>query len=504
MHQLPTELRGQICSILRNDNEIHTLRNIALTCRAFEEPALDSLWSILPTGLSPLFRCVTNHCVAKVNTEKGAMLEELDKGKTTDALWPRFFQHARRVRVLTLCDDYPAGRGGLYRWSESSMLRLFQQKFPGDLILPNLQEFISDDWTGGGQDGELLDGVIGPNIQRLRITLCSATIDSYSRYFLPAFLRRPWKALNSLHLYILIGDCPETSCIANTLLCAVPPLQTLCVGGWTISADALSHIASWPELQELRIDKLCPVQDELPSASFPSLLKLIIQQSPLSSALTLIAALSGSPVWSLTVNVDSPFSGTEFRALANLINTSCSVDHLQYLKITDHRRSDGWLDPSTPPESLLDPLFIFSKLVALYISVKPTILLNHSNLASIASSWPKLWLLKITNPRRTRAMSNLHDLLLFAEHCRDLKYLYIGTLSSSCVRESRGVVPVRTVPHQNLQTLCLNSTPTSDVDFVAKYLHSVFPQLRGLIPSWEGSQWDEALWSITESELRLA
>lgn len=77
MHQLPTELRGQICSILRNDNEIHTLRNIALTCRAFEEPALDSLWSILPTGLSPLFRCVTNHCVAKVTTEKGAMLEEL-------------------------------------------------------------------------------------------------------------------------------------------------------------------------------------------------------------------------------------------------------------------------------------------------------------------------------------------------------------------------------------------------------------------------------------------
>ncbi|KAF7428172.1 hypothetical protein PC9H_007393 [Pleurotus ostreatus] len=503
MNQLPTELRAQICSILRDDNEIYTLRNIALTCRAFEEPALDSLWSVLPNGFSRLFRCVTYTCVAK-EVKKGAVLEELDEEMISDALWPRFFQHARRVRVLAFCDDYPpAGRDDGYHWSESSMLRLFKQKFPGNLILPNLQGFISDGWAGGDTDSELVSWVIVPSIQKLRITRSCTTIGTDSHYFLSALLQKPWKGLTSLHLYIPCEDCPATSCLANALVCAVPPLQTLCVAGWTISADTLSYVASWPALQELLIDKLDPIENELSRRSFHNVRKLTIQRSPLRSALAVIAALSGSPVWSLTVNVDSPFSGPEFRALANLVNTSCSSDHLQYLKITDHPRGNGWLDPSTPT-LLLDPLFSFSKLVAVYISVKPTILLNHRTLASIASSWPNLWLLKITNPRRTRAMSNLHDLLLLAKHCRDLKYLDIGTLSSSCVRESRGAVPLRTAPHQNLQTLCLNSTTAYDVDFVAKYLYSVFPRLRGLIPLCEGSQWDEVSWTAMERELGLA
>ena len=59
--------------VLTNVIEDVTLRSLALSCRAFYEPAMDVLWSDLE-GLQPLVKCLPSHTIRKVKRRPAAVV----------------------------------------------------------------------------------------------------------------------------------------------------------------------------------------------------------------------------------------------------------------------------------------------------------------------------------------------------------------------------------------------------------------------------------------------
>ncbi|EKM53836.1 uncharacterized protein PHACADRAFT_260380 [Phanerochaete carnosa HHB-10118-sp] len=62
--------------ILVNINERITLRCLALSCRAFYDPAMDELWADLE-GLQPLVKCLPSHMVKKAKGTIAAVVSSM-------------------------------------------------------------------------------------------------------------------------------------------------------------------------------------------------------------------------------------------------------------------------------------------------------------------------------------------------------------------------------------------------------------------------------------------
>ncbi|KAH9922061.1 uncharacterized protein B0H18DRAFT_526624 [Fomitopsis serialis] len=106
--------------------EERTLLALALTCRAFQEAALDMLWAY-QDGLGRLVQCLPED----LWTYSDDPLEDITLSEPTRATtqqdWQRFDVYARRVRTLDI-DDSPYFKsrtecrvsGPLFRWLLSS------------------------------------------------------------------------------------------------------------------------------------------------------------------------------------------------------------------------------------------------------------------------------------------------------------------------------------------------------------------------------------------------
>ncbi|EKM53762.1 uncharacterized protein PHACADRAFT_260255, partial [Phanerochaete carnosa HHB-10118-sp] len=123
--------------VLANVKARVALRSLALSCRAFYDPAMDVLWCDLE-GLQPLVRCLPSHMVRKV---KGTTAAVKITRRPLQADWSRFLHHSRRVRSLQVHSGY----GDDSRYDiDYAAFEILRQYHPG-LVLPNLQHLVWSD-----------------------------------------------------------------------------------------------------------------------------------------------------------------------------------------------------------------------------------------------------------------------------------------------------------------------------------------------------------------------
>ncbi|KAF7297426.1 F-box domain-containing protein [Mycena indigotica] len=124
------------------DSCSQTLARLARCCRAFEDPALDRLWSTLKT-LDYLVQCLPDGCWEQVEYPRRQWLPYdartyLQLRSTTsipEEGWGRVLHYSRRVKCLFLGH---VDRGRI-TFPDSSVFRAFGERFASGELMPNLR-----------------------------------------------------------------------------------------------------------------------------------------------------------------------------------------------------------------------------------------------------------------------------------------------------------------------------------------------------------------------------
>ncbi|KAG9045361.1 hypothetical protein FS837_006430, partial [Tulasnella sp. UAMH 9824] len=111
-----------------------TIRDVALTCRLWKDPALDRLWRHLDSVFPLLWVLAPLRAQATRGT---AITWTFDVPFPLPENWERFEMYARRVRTLTFDLSSPNGNS----FDLSTFQTVAQYRPPGKEMLPNLRKF---------------------------------------------------------------------------------------------------------------------------------------------------------------------------------------------------------------------------------------------------------------------------------------------------------------------------------------------------------------------------
>ncbi|KAH7890283.1 hypothetical protein F5I97DRAFT_7483 [Phlebopus sp. FC_14] len=231
-----------------------SLARLARTCRAFKDPALDTLWASLDS-IDALIQCLPGAWTAYPLWDRDANGNILGRWPRylegsfgfvrplTDDDWPIIMSYARRVRELTIRNDE------LHFRSIDSFLHLVNAPTAPALLFPNLRVL---SWFDDRDEAfPCLDRCLSPTLSHLYITsfpnTSSWTSASVKKWILDTLAnRKP---------YLLEFDC------RNLGVEVVGPVSDL-ICGWTQprvirtivpTVRATVHLASLSSLRELHL-----------------------------------------------------------------------------------------------------------------------------------------------------------------------------------------------------------------------------------------------------------
>ncbi|KAI0333314.1 hypothetical protein GY45DRAFT_328476 [Cubamyces sp. BRFM 1775] len=197
-----------------------TLANLARTCRAFSEPALDTLWRRMDR-LAPFIFVFS--CAEEVTSDLFGLPEYRLRGEASEAEWNRFLKYTRLVRELYLRPFL-----GYQQLSDGSM-RYLLERLEGRPLFPRLQVLHSLDVSHGGFD------------RRSALLYSGLRVLSLSMMF---HFRQPTSDVIPRALETVHTASPELT----TLILAVEEGQDIEIG-----VDALATIVSFRCLRELHL-----------------------------------------------------------------------------------------------------------------------------------------------------------------------------------------------------------------------------------------------------------
>ncbi|TFK48545.1 hypothetical protein OE88DRAFT_1664427 [Heliocybe sulcata] len=379
------EILRQIFKELYNHYDyvtLETMGNLSRCCKMWKEPALDQLWSKLPS-FAPLLSLLP--CSAL----DGARVTTVGCEPTVDDI--RLFQsYAQRVRYLT-CEPM-----------SDSMVELLgeaRRMTNSDCLLPGLVGFMGVAVTSG--DIAQWSTIIGPNLQNVRVRIsrnggilrnCDAVADWLGQLLTTA--RR-------IETFEFRGCSSQR---LNELFASMTMLRSVIINigvRGKLSEAALASMATFPNLQSLRLKigglnahAFRTALQENPDFKFPALEKLHIDAHNDSIIDCIVDHLPRNTLWCFHVDFQGRSTSRSISTILDKIARKTG-DTLQHLTIqhggdlddAEHAQIDN-SDPRIWTIDTVRPLARIKTLVNFALDTPAPPVLEQKDVEEILGWWP--------------------------------------------------------------------------------------------------------------------
>ncbi|KAJ7620859.1 hypothetical protein DFH06DRAFT_1482460 [Mycena polygramma] len=377
--------------------------------------------------------------------------------------WERPLVYAPRIRALSLT-WYPARKLSEI-WLSLGMC------CPAGLVFPNLQKFT---WRERSANSVPLRMFCPSTLTEIRLS-CEA---SYPTLSLVAALSIYCPGLKHISLR-LEPPSHQVQTAASTLICGLQNVETLLMDVPT--SAALRHMAQLSGLTSLQITGLpaLPEDSNLSPLIFPRLRQLVLGPLEIQPATEFLAFLADSPLHSLQLILKTCVTVAETDALFRTVRATFSHKCFKCFTLrsdADHFPTEGREDYRINANSL-GILSCFSGLTTLSIMSPVGFDLDDAAVDLLAKAWPRLRELTLqTNIMAPPIHLTLNALRSLAAHCPQLRSLDIEFDPTSVppAREGDRVV------QESLESLSVGCSPILKPGPVARYLSSLFPNLRSI------------------------
>ncbi|KAK7038099.1 hypothetical protein R3P38DRAFT_536732 [Favolaschia claudopus] len=492
MHRclLIAEIFSSIVSFSESSYSKTDLYNLALTCKAFSEIALDELWSDVDDFMALVYLLPAELWHGTNSDASECCMTR----ETVPSDWTRFLVHARRVKALTYQTlwEYrikaikPPWNTEVFK--SNTVLQHLHQQCPLPNLLPRLRALI---WRI--VDTEILPLFICPSLQSLSF---GSTVHR------PATLEvmeASAHLLTSLDLQDYDPDMhdvsPELVNRACTLIKRMERLRSFQTT-FAIRSDAMAHLARLPKLGQLVVllagDHTDHTAINLPSRPlFPSLSSLVVRSSNFMPFTSFLSAISSKSLGTMRWVTDNG-NPDGLLKVSDVLSKHPSLGALRSLAIRMH--GDFGVDAPATLEAFR-PLLKLKNLTHLEMSI-PSLYVTNEDLKEIASNLPNLFLLKLGEGSDFPPRVTLSGLAALFHHCK-LQFLDITVDATEALPAEEFHVPSNYPDHawtnsDRLQFLNLFNSPISPskVEDIALFLNEFFPNLVAL------GAWNDALTDV--------
>ncbi|KAJ7440274.1 hypothetical protein B0H11DRAFT_2292953 [Mycena galericulata] len=513
------EIVELIFTHLRGDNPGELVLNqkyfayLARTCRAFQHPALDILWSEQDT-LQNVLKCLPSHLWelkrektlvtigsgpdARSNSYWKTVLRLIEPIRPAD--WNIPLKYARRIRVLKLPHQWQSGPSAA---PSSAVFDTIAASLPQDHLCPNLRDISLD----------LVDTSLFPYIHLLlgrKIIAVKISFPNEDSESLPQLLPTLKPCLSELKRLTLTDDHDDFYLDCRTVSDIVMHLgriEELTVD--KLNRKAFEHLSRLSTLRSL--DLKYPSLEDLgtsPSSPdgrsryqpFPALRQVHFRQG-IDYAIEFVVLLSDCCLDTFGIVCDGNFLSTAILGrLCKALGSHVLHSALEYLSIQTE------LDMPTPRMIAsndlitvheLAPLLSFENLTKLDLDIPWGFDIDDNAASDMARAWPKLITIRITAYQSPPSMT-LDGLRAFAIHCKYLTYFSIPLNASTIPPFDQ-----TRVSQDRLSVLNVRSSPISDPHAVARFLSGIFPKLVKISPGSRGNRdaganWAQSKWKLVE------
>ncbi|KAF9465182.1 hypothetical protein BDZ94DRAFT_1254739 [Collybia nuda] len=467
-----------------------TVISLAITCRTFENMALDVLWRT-QVNLVPLIKCMP----ADLWKEDPAYGFDRYMGLNRDLVasdFLRFDFYAQRIINLKYLPY------GCHQ----------RAKVPYDLaICHTIQRYLEQHGEAERQKSGLL-----PNLRRMEFSnslhalvapklFLGEQTTAFSLGFrdecgeveiklLFALIRK--QAPNVENLEICVGgaesllECPDLS----ELVRGLEGLRGLTTRPRSLNASAIRHLASIPYLHFLRspnsATQILQALALVASHPFKSMRHLEMSGASLSTWPALLMRLRPHQLVSVALDFEALPSGLDIQRFFLALKETSASPGLRALRL-----NQPWKPQSARVSTqiildfgILEPLLAFNNLQTLHIALVCAITLDDSHITQMAKSWPKLQNLQLGCHLGWEKPSSIthRGLLAVAASCPELETLTISFDAS----ELRDISPVIIPEAVNTKVKYLSVGDSRIVESagVARFLSLVFPKVVGIGGAW--------------------
>ncbi|KAJ6540881.1 hypothetical protein DFH09DRAFT_1396058 [Mycena vulgaris] len=421
--------------------DLAALARLAITCRAFSDPALDILWHE-QLGLGPLLACL-RYCA------------ELDRDPWAEpeALCHWAYRVGQGSHLLGPSQAYNSRSAPFHQEGVSGeILELLSTSLPFDFLLPILTHVTFD-----CVDTEFFPYVrvlLGPKITSIDLTLAGPP----SRLALVSRLASKYPSLAHLRLRYYFGFRVSNGLhvqVTSSMIRALTSVRTLSVQ--CIDLAACQHLGSLGTLTSLTIN-LADLELLDHSQSFPS--------PPRFTSLDPSAALSRNRYENSTRRRRSTW-GAIFGAIRPLLHSALTVLDVEV----------GSTDPFVLPiAAVLQPLLAFTNLSKVKVSLPGSTFLDDTFVEAMAMAWRHIEELSFRRPTFNGAPPSevtFPGLTAFARNCPALHTLSMplsAAFPPDWDHSARSAHTQTTLSH-----LHVLDSPIDDAFPVAAFLSCVFP-----------------------------
>ncbi|KAJ6463437.1 hypothetical protein C8R45DRAFT_1107786 [Mycena sanguinolenta] len=442
-----------ICSAVKAPRRHRTLAALAITCRAFNEAALDNLWEYLcADDLKHVLALFPDGLFVQGGLTRPIM--PID--------WDRPHLYVSRVKTMTIWPtDY------------DEILKAMGPACPSGGLFPNLRclgcRYIpSDDLTP-------LRVLLHPQLKEFSIYFTPST----SNLSLLSALPLVCPNLTSMNLWFEGGDYPETAVFISSIVPTLKALESLCLDNW-IGALGLVLL---PKLTDLHLSGPTAV------GSLPRLRCLTIEDVDTVSVIELFRSVTDVDLAHLSLDLSPLTTTSQMDELVRALASVASPPSLQTLRLQPH---EGMPTENAMTVHTLHELSFFCGLKTVEIEWLFEPHFDDTTLETLTAAWTQLTDLKLIQPLvEDDKKLTLKSLLSLARNCPHLQCFYLMVDA----REVPELPPV--APQRSLKWMYVPSSPIQNATQVARYLAGIFPDVEH-IESHPGPLWYQVLKQLPE------
>ncbi|KAH9834014.1 uncharacterized protein C8Q71DRAFT_859688 [Rhodofomes roseus] len=501
MHRALT-IQELVCLIAGEVDGKHALRALALTCRAFHEPALDGLWFFPNDGLVNLVKVLPTDLweVAGISETGQETLTVREPTRPTTQLdWERFDFYAHRIRGLDVVTKTNNLKTSLAQALSANLFHWLVSARPSHRLLPNLTSL---EWKAEGDSGydDSAYMLVGPHLVKLTLDLHDPweMSDEHSSAVLLRYAQRCPDIRDMCFVAPRHGDPIQGGVFAPFKMLTTLTLRS------PLTHDVLVDLSTLPKLADLEVDLTLTsdIEDEIivpgrvavsfssPNLTFRRLVSLDLNM-PVDVANTVISPYRFPQLEDISLKAHRATNAVTLEETFELIREHCNHNGLEAIRIDGGEYAQDYeigVHGQAITAASLTSLCVFRHLRVLDICIEAHIVLNDNAVKEMAMSWPQLEVLSLVSmakyPWATPSPpgTTLVGLAHLARYCPSLRRL---TMDVDTHRLDTVPDPVKLgdgFRNRVLERIEIPEYPAlGSCAKIGAFLHAIFPKLQWII-----------------------
>ncbi|KAH9919402.1 uncharacterized protein B0H18DRAFT_636211 [Fomitopsis serialis] len=469
---------------------LSTLLALALTSRAFLDPALNLIWSA-QSSLGHLVQCLPTD-LWTVSGDEHLILKEPTR-PTTHQDWERFDFYARRVRELISDSDEHHFAGRPSRVISESLFFWLHSSRPGHLLLPNLSTLSWGSSIPSGYYGSV-HLLCGQQLSTFHIG--GSTPRSTSDVIAQALLHLPQRSPLVRELRIILVEngtaIQPVQPILGDVFASLKRLQILSLQSeLPMPFSAFAMLASLPHLTQLKlvsedgaIMTSVPLKTGRADLTFRALEEMTLTSSPMDSSVDVLSSCQLPRLKYIYINSEIAADPDTIVRVLQLLHERCShtvlegidVHNVDYISAGEQVREAIRFTAAT-----MRRLCDFHRIRLFDLHTDLLIVLDDEVIKQLAMSWPRLEFLHFLSandhPWHTPTATTLKGLVHLARYCPSLRLLTID-LNASDSDVSLRTKPGGGIRNQTLRRVTFGHSPAlGNTAKIAAFLFAIFPNI---------------------------